>query len=255
MKKIAVITGANGGFGREFVKLLAAEDVSEIWTIARNEESLNALAREYGGKIRTFAMDLTDRANITAIEQALTSEEAEIQYLINNAGYGKFCAYHELTAEQSLNMLDLNIGALVALCLVCIPFMKKGSHILNIASVASFLPLPYLNLYSASKAFVRNYTRALNVELKSKGIGATAVCPCWMDTPFLARGRTGSEKEITNFYGITTPDKVARRALKDAKKGKDISLYGGYSKFMRFGAKLLPQKTMMKIWLKQQRLK
>ena len=108
-----------------------------------------------------------------------------VKYLINNAGFAKFCSYDDISVEESLNLIDLNIGAVVALGLVCIPHMENGSHIINIASQASFFPLPYQNIYSSTKAFVRNYTRALNVELKEKGIRATAVCPGWMKTGLL----------------------------------------------------------------------
>jgi len=91
-------------------------------------------------------------------------------------------------------MIDLNISGVVAMGLVCIPHMKKGSHILNIASQASFQPLPYQNIYSSTKAFVRNYTRALNVELREKGITATAVCPGWMKTGLYDRGIIDAKK-------------------------------------------------------------
>ena len=138
--------------------------------------------------------------------------------------------------------------------LVCIPHMKKGSHILNIASQASFQPLPYQNIYSSTKAFVRNYTRALNVELREKGITATAVCPGWMKTGLYDRGIIDAKKATTNFTNMVTPDVVAKKALADAEYGKDMSVYSSYVKTCHTIAKLLPQKTMMKLWLIQQRL-
>ena len=132
--------------------------------------------------------------------------------------------------------------------------MKKGSHIINIASQASFQPLPYMNLYSATKAFVRNYTRALNVELKEKGIIATAVCPGWIETSLYDRGDVHAKKAPTRFLHKAKPYNVAKKALKDAKKGKDISIYSLFTKISHVAAKLLPQRIMMKIWLKQQHL-
>ena len=84
-------------------------------------------------------------------------------------------------------MIDLNIRALVAMGLICLPYMPKGAHLINIASQASFFPLPYQNIYSSTKAFVRHYTRALNVELKDKGVSATAVCPGWISTGLFER--------------------------------------------------------------------
>lgn len=252
-KSIAIVTGANGGLGKEFVKLLLKEEgISEIWAIARNKEKLNQLLNEFGDKIRTFSMDLSNRASFAEIEKELNANDAAVKYLVNNAGFAKFCSYDDIGIDESLNMIDLNIGAVVAAGLTCIPYMEKNSHIINIASQASFFPLPYQNIYSSTKAFVRNYTRALNIELKDKGISATAVCPGWMKTGLFDRGLIGAEKGTNNFSGMVTPDVVAAKALKDAKKGKDISVYGLYVKSTHLLSKLIPQRMMMKIWLSQQ---
>lgn len=255
-RNIAVITGASSGFGREFVKLLVEEDsIDEIWAVARNEDRLKKLVDEFGGKLRTFAVDLSNKREIKVFHSYLEKADVNILYLVNNAGYGKFCSYEDLDIEESINMIDLNINAVVALGLLCIPYMEKGSHIINIASQASFQPLPYLNIYSATKAFVRNYSRALNVELKNKGITVTAVCPGWMKTAFFDRADIGAAKGIKNFMGITSPDRVAKKALEDARRGKDMSVYGVYVKFAHVFAKIMPQRLVMKIWLGQQRIK
>lgn len=255
-KSIAIVTGANGGLGKEFVRLLVKEDnVSEIWAIARNEEKLKQLSDEFGDKIHTLSMDLSDRANLSIIEQRLKTNNATVTYLINNAGFAKFCSYDDISIDESLNMIDLNISAVVSLGLLCIPYMKKGSHIINIASQASFFPLPYQNIYSSTKAFVRNYTRALNVELNDTGIHATAVCPGWMKTGLFDRGVIGAKKGTNNFSGMVTPDVVAKKALNDSKKGKDISVYGLYVKSTHVLSKIMPQRMMMNIWLGQQKIK
>lgn len=251
-KQIAVVTGANGGLGKEFVKLLSAEsEITEIWAIARDCDKLNALKNEFGKKIRIFSMDLSDRESVKTLAAEFV-DGISIKYLVNNAGFAKFCSYDDISIDESLNMIDLNIGAVVALGLACIPYMERGSHIINIASQASFFPLPYQNIYSSTKAFVRNYTRALNVELKEKGITATAVCPGWMDTGLFARGVIGARKGTTNFSGMVKPGVVAVKALADSKKGRDISVYGLYVKFTHLMSKLFPQRLMMKIWLGQQ---
>ena len=151
-------------------------------------------------------------------------------------------------------MLHVNMDAVVAMGIICIPYMRKGSHLINIASQASFQPLPYQNLYSSTKSFVRNYSRALNVELKDRGICVTAVCPGWIKTDLYKRAEIGARKATTRYVGMVTPDKVAKKALKDAKKGKDISIYSIFTKISHLAAKFLPQRTMMKIWLKQQHL-
>lgn len=255
-KRIAVITGANGGFGKEFVKLIEKEnDVSEIWAIARNGKRLEELSNEYKGKIQTFSMDLTERENLYKIKKELENRDVSIKYLVNNAGFAKFCSYDDISVEESLNMIDLNVSAVVALGLICIPYMERNSYIINIASQSAFSPLPYQNLYSSTKAFVRNYTRALNVELKEKEIHTIAVCPGWMKTALFERSLIGAKKASNNFSGMVTPDVVAAKAFEDVKKGKDISVYGFWVKFTHVLSKILPQRLMMKIWLNQQKLK
>ena len=252
-KQIAVVTGANGGLGKEFVKLLAADpEIEEIWAIARNQEKLKQSALELGAKIRIFSMDLTARENTKRIAEELEKSGVTVKYLVNNAGFAKFCSYDDISVEESLNMIDLNISAVVALGLVCIPHMERGSHMINIASQASFFPLPYQNIYSSTKAFVRNYTRALNVELKEKGISASAVSPGWMKTGLFDRGLIGAKQGTHNFSGMVMPDVVAKKALLDAGKGKDLSVYGLYVKSTHLLSKITPQRLMMKIWLSQQ---
>lgn len=255
MKKIAIITGASSGLGREFVKLIKDKnEIEEIWAIARHQDKLDKLCRQMGTKVKPISMDLSNRTRIEQFGAMLSEQHVEIRYLINNAGYAKFCSYNDLNVEDSLNMIDLNIGGVVAMGLVCIPYMPRGSHIINIASQAAFQPLPFQNLYSSTKAFVRNYTRALNVELKDRGITATAVCPGWIKTHLYDRANIGAAKATKRFCSMTTPDKVAKKALVDADRGKDISIYSFYVNFCHIGAKLLPQQLMMKFWLRQQRI-
>ena len=255
MKDIAIVTGASSGIGREFVKLLLGrKEVDTIWIIARNADRLQAMVAEFGDKLKPVPMDLSDIEQIKSLSSTLKSADANIRFLINSAGFGKFGSYNDIGIDESVNMIDLNISGLVAMGLVCLPFMTRGARIINIASQASFQPLPYLNVYSATKAFVRNYSRALNVELKERRITVTAVCPGWMDTAFIDRGKTDATKTVNRFVNMTTPDVVAAKALRDAMRGKDISTYSLYVKFNRLVAKLLPQRIMMKIWLRQQNL-
>lgn len=254
-KNIGIVTGASSGFGKEFVKLLLEKrELDEIWVISRSKDRLDSLRQQYGERIVVYPMDLSKVDNIKKFAHCKELSDRNIKYLVNNAGFAKFCSYDDISIDESINMIDLNISGVVAMGLVCIPHMIKGSHIINVASQASFQPLPYQNIYSSTKAFVRNYTRALNVELKDKGIVATAVCPGWMKTELYDRGIVGAKKATTNFAHMVAPDVVAKKALKDADRGKDISVYSSYVKFCHFLTKILPQKAMMKIWLMQQKL-
>lgn len=248
MKKIAIITGACGGIGKEFVALTVNEDVDEIWCIARSKDKLSALKAEYGKKIRVLPLDLTKQASIMEIGELLKSEPINVTYLINNAGVGeKLGSYEELTAEKINATVQLNCSVVAALCVICIPFMQRGSRILNLSSQSSFQPVPYINLYASTKAFVTSYTRALNVELKGAGITATAICAGWTDTDMLPRELNGKR---VKYPGLVSPALVATQGLADAKEGKDMSVCTPYVKYMRFLSKVFPHKTVMKTWVK-----
>ena len=256
MKNIAIVTGASSGLGKEFVKLLIDDkNFDEIFILARSKDKLNELKNQYGNKIKPYPADLSDINNIKTFGKHLEKENVNVKLLINNAGFAKFCSYDDISIDESLNMINLNVSGVVAMGLVCIPFMSKDSHIINIASQASFQPLPYQNIYSSTKSFVKNYSRALNIELKEKGITVTAVCPGWIKTSLYDRGCINAVKGTTKFSHMVTPDVVAKKALKDAYKNKDISVYGIYVNFCRLLSKILPEKLIMKIWLLQQKIK
>ena len=255
-KDIAIITGAAGGLGREFVRLLDNDqNLDGIFVLGRNEEKLNSLVTEFGNKIKPYIIDLSDRNKIKEFEQYLKNQNVNIKTLINNAGYAKFCSYDDISFDESLDMMDVNVNAVVGLCIICIPFMQKGSHIINIASQAGFQPLPYMNIYASTKAFVKNYSQALNVELKAKGITVTAVCPGWIKTPFFSRAEINSPVAPRHFWFRVTPDIIAKKALEDAYKGKDISIYGLYVNICHIFTKILPEKFIIKFWLWQQKIK
>ena len=140
----------------------------------------------------------------------------------------------EFSDDDIVNEIDINCKSICLLCNHSIPFMSVGSRILNISSASSFQPVPYINLYAASKAFVRSYTRALNVELKSKGIICTAVCPGWIDTEMLQKEYNGKP---VKFPGLVSPNRVAVQALRDSAKGRDMSVCTFFVKYEHFGTK------------------
>lgn len=245
-KKIAIITGASGGIGREFTRLMVRENVDEIWAIAKNQTKLVALKKEFGDRVIAISRNLSDPQAVRSIENMLKEEKPVVTYLINNAGIARMGACSELTVKEIEEIISVNCSVVAKLCSVCIPYMQAGSRILNISSASSFQPLPYLNLYAASKAFVRSYSRALHAELKSKKITVTAVCPGWVDTELLKREINGKK---VKFPGMVSAGKVAKKALKDAKKGKDMSVCSLYVKNEHVFTKLMPQRVSMAIWL------
>jgi uncharacterized protein len=247
-KNIAIVTGATGGLGHEFVKLLLNENVDEVWSVARNMEKLNKLKEEFGEKIIPISSDLSQEKSFQILSDMLLKQNPIVKYLINNAGGGRMGAYNEFHQDEVASHIMTHCTATAVLCNLCIPYMKKGGHIINMASQSAFQPVPYLNLYAASKAFVRSYFRALNVELKGTGIVSTVACPGWVKTELLETELNG--KQI-HFPEIALPQDVTAKILKDAKKGKDMSVYGAYVKYMHLLAKIFPHKLVMKTWLKQ----
>lgn len=250
--KIAVITGASSGMGREFVKQLEGqEQFDEIWVIARRKERLLELADEIKTPIRALAMDLTSNSAIDEYKALLEAEKPEVAVLVNAGGYGKFGAFLDIPLEEQLGMIDLNSKALVAMTYVTLPFMKKGGRVYQIDSLSSFQPVPYIGVYGATKAFVLSFTRAVNAEIKKTGIKMIAVCPGWVKTEFFDRAVT-DESVITYYNKFFTSEEVVARAIRDMKKGKDVSVCGFSIRVQVLLTKLIPHTWVMKIWLKQQ---
>lgn len=246
MSSIAIITGATGGLGREFVREALKENIDEIWSVARNEKKLDDLKAEFGDKVRPVRCDLSSTDDLSKLFGLIETQRPDIRLLINNAGIGKMGASTDFTDDEILKEIDINCKAVCLLCRHAVPFMSKGSRILNISSASSFQPVPYINLYAAGKAFVRSYTRSLNAELKAKGIVCTAVCPGWIDTDMLQKEYNGKP---VKFPGLVSPERVAVQAMRDSAKGKDMSVCSLFVKYEHFLSKILPHKWIMKMWL------
>lgn len=246
-KRTAIVTGATGGLGKEFIRLMLKEDIDEIWAVARNKEKLESLREGSEDRIAVFSRDLSNAEELHSFESILREKNPEIVYLINNAGIGKMGAYDDFTVNDIEKTLDINCRAVAVLCRMCIPYMNRKSHMLNISSQASFQPDPYLNMYAATKAFVTSYSRALNREVQAKGITVTAVCPGWVDTELLLKEMNHQK---IKFPGLVTADMVAEKAIRDAKAGKDMSVCTVYVKFMQLFSKILPHKVIMDLWIK-----
>jgi short-subunit dehydrogenase len=129
--------------------------------------------------------------------------------------------------------------------------MKRGSEIYQLGSLSSFQPVPYIGVYGASKAYVLSFTRALGMELKPRGIRVMAVCPFWVKTEFFNRAVT--DDTIVYYARYYEAKNVVTQALRDMKRGKDVSIHGKYAQAQVFATKLLPHKAVMKIWCKQQK--
>ena len=250
--KIAIITGASSGMGKEFALKIDALGMDEIWGVALEAELLDQVKNQLKTPMRCFAVDLTN-GGVQVVEESLKQIQPEVCWLVNASGFGKFGRYDQIPTEQATNMIRLNCEALVAMTNTCLPYMVANSRIVQFASLAAFQPTPYVNVYAATKAFVYSYSRALRVELKSRKVKVTTVCPFWTKTAFFNRAEKQDEKVIQKYTVMYNPQKVVDRAFRDAQKGKARSIYGFVARWQVRLVKALPVSWVMKIWCLQQK--
>lgn len=234
--------------GRDFVRSLDARGFDEIWAIARRRDMLESLAAECKTTVRVLALDLKTDEAFAALATALEEHKPDVGYLICGAGYGRFGDYTEVDADESCGIIDLNITALVRTTYLVLEYMSRGSRIIEIASASAFLPLPHLNIYAASKAFVNRFSRALGAELSGRGITVTSLCPGWVDTGFMDTADKTSDDSVTSFPFMKKCPDVVAAALSAADRGRHTCVPGVPVKAMHLFSKLLPASLTMKIW-------
>ena len=252
MKRISVITGASSGMGRDFAKMLdMIEECDEIWVIARRKEKLEELKSHNGKVFRASELDLSKNESVIEYKNLLEGEEVQVVALVNAAGFGKFGKFEDIPLEEQMNMIDLNCKALMAVTYLTLPYMPQGSRVYQVGSQSAFQPVPYMATYAATKAFVLSFSRALNKELAKRKIRVIAVCPGWVKTEFF--DRAVRDDTITYYSKYYSSQRVVSKAVKDMYRGKDVSVCGGLINWQRFLAKVLPHKTVMNIWCRQQK--
>ena len=281
MKKIAIVTGASSGMGRDFALLLSEfVKVDEIWVLARRIQKLKALAGEIEEKsgihTRAIEIDLSGRSGVSAFGTLLECERIlcqsagasraaeafgsvkssgtsgsstesgvsgengstgfEISLLVNNAGFGTYGTFEETDIQKELDMIDLNVTSLTGITGYALPYMNKGSILINTASLASFLPLGNFAVYGATKAYVLSFSMALAAELKEKGVKVCALCPGPVLTEFANVASNGARKIVKNGEDCT---KVVRHCLKNAVKGRKYAIYALKWKFKAFASRFV----------------
>ena len=253
---IAIVTGASSGMGREFVLQLSQYvKVDEIWAIARRGDALESLKKEVNVPVRPISLDLCEKSSFDTMAKLLEEEKPDVKLLVNAAGFGKFGAYHKVSLEDESRMIDLNCKAVVLLTRLVLPYMEKGSHILQLDSLSAFQPVPYITTYGATKAFVLSYCRAMNRELKGKGVRMMAMNPGWVKTEFFNHAfQTNEGSEVQFFDRLYEAKDCVATGLRDLyRTKKDYSIHGLPVKLQVLAVKFVPHSIVMNIWLNQQK--
>lgn len=245
---IAIITGASSGLGVEYIKLLDKRGYDMLCLIARREERLKNIAALCKTECKILPLDLTDGNAILQYKKFLSENNFNVKMLVNNAGFGKLGFFEEIDEDSTKNMIKLNCEALTEITHATIPFMKHKAEIINISSIASFVPNARMAVYCSTKAYVTSFSRALRYELKREKINVLAVCPGPMDTEFLpvANIEHGTSKTFDTLPRVF-PNKIAEKSLRASQKGRAIYTARLFYKFYRFLSRIIPHKILMKM--------
>lgn len=245
--KIAVVTGASSGMGREMIIQLWEhfKGFDEMWIIARRKERLAELEGQVAVSLRGFGLDLSKEKDLKAFEQELDKRRPEVKFLVNAAGFGKIGTVEGISLADETGMVRLNCEALCAVTRMVLPYMTCNSRIIQFASSAAFLPQPGFAVYAATKAFVLSYSRALNQELKSRNIYVTAVCPGPVKTEFFDIAEVTGEMSIYKRLFIANPKRVVSKAIRDSVAGREYSVYGLSMKAFCILCKVLPHRMLL----------
>lgn len=245
---VVIITGASSGIGMEFALQMDSyfSNIDEFWLIARRRDKLQEVAKVMKHKTRILAMDITKDAQLERLEDTLTDNNAVVRMLINCAGYGIMGPFAEQDRESELGMVRLNCEALTGITHRLIPYMRKNSRIIQLASSAAFLPQEDFAVYAATKSYVLSFSRALSQELLEKGIYVTAVCPGPVDTPFFEIAeKTGTTLAIKK-YTMVDAESVVSKALFDSYHRHAVSVCSLPIQAMQIASKIIPHSLILK---------
>lgn len=247
--KIAIVTGATSGMGKEMVYHIADRfgGLSEIWVIGRRKDILESFTGNVPIRVRTFPLDLTQQQDLNVLKAALIQRNPDVRILVNAAGVGFTGGAAELEQSKTRAMIRLNTEALTDVTKLVLPYLSAGSRIIQFASAAAFVPQPGFAVYAATKSFVLSYSRSLAAELKPQGIFVTAVCPGTVQTEFLDLALNGKELPPYKKMIMVKPDKVVKKAVDDCLKGKEVSVAGFPMKIFQLICKLLPHSLIIRM--------
>jgi short-subunit dehydrogenase len=247
--RYALITGASAGIGEAFARLLAAEGRPLI-LVARTESELNrvagVLATQHDVPITVVALDLGRPDAVGFLARELERRGLQPDVIINNAGFGLFGAAHELSAEEQVAMVDINVRALTDLTLRFLPGMvaRGRGGVLNVSSIAGFAPGPYMAVYHASKAFALSFSEALSAELAGTGVTVSAFCPGPVLTGFHARAGIVMGRR-THVLRSRTAEEVVENAWRAFERGQRVITTDPLAAGAAWFARVMPRSLVM----------
>jgi len=247
----ALITGASKGIGKSMAEELARRGFNLV-LVARSvsllQEESDNLSRRFGIQADFLAADLSLPESAEKVYNFCQQKNYNITVLVNNAGYGLSGSFERYSLDEQLNMMQVNMGALVQLTHLFLPRLlsQPQSYILNIASSAAYQAVPYLSLYAATKSFVLSFSRGLRAELSGSTVSVTCISPGATDTEFATRAKIG-EKGLKAAAKVNMrPEKVASIAINSMLAKKSEVITAGINKLGAFLVWLLPKSLVEK---------
>lgn len=245
--QIAIITGASSGLGKVFFEKVVERypQLDEYWVIARSENKLKELAEQHPQlNVRVLPLDLSDTKSFQKLDEVLKEQNPDIRVLINNAGYDKPGLFREMSHKDIISLINLNAMGTTMISRCCLPYMHEGSYQIITGSIGSFAPLPWRAVYSASKAYVRFFARALHEEERKCGVNIMLLSPGKMDTAMFHQNSTDSgNMSIQPYLDL---DKVTVKAMEKAERGCATYTPMVFYKMYRVLAKIVPSALMVK---------
>jgi short-subunit dehydrogenase len=248
--KTALITGSSGGLGLEFAKLAAADGYNLV-LVARRQEVLEQLAAalrtDFGIQAFVLAIDLSQPGAAIQVCQFLASKQLQIDLLVNNAGFAIYGKLIETDLDQEQDLLRLNVMTLTELTKLLLPHMvqQKWGRILNVASVAAFLPGPLMATYYASKAYVLSFSQAINQEVQGTGVTVTTLCPGPIQTGFASRAQLRNSRAFyRQSMDVAT---VALSGYQAMQAGKSLAIPGWKNKMFTQITRIVPYAMLARL--------
>jgi uncharacterized protein len=246
----ALITGASSGIGEQFALQLAKQKYGLV-LVARREDRLKAVAdeaRKLGASATTtIGADVTGYSGAAALHRDVRKAGIEVDYLVNNAGFGTRGRFDTLPVEREIEEIELNVTALVTLTRLFLPEMvaRKQGTIINVASVGAFAPVPFMATYGATKAFVLSFSEALAEEVGGSGVTVMTLCPGATRTEF--QKVAGVENARMPAFNWMDAETVVAQAIAAAKRGKSLYINGAINFFTVQSTRIAPRRLAAKI--------